>query len=285
MSAILVAEGGANSGDNGRLLRFFLSSKRIRKLADIPAGTRALATHPSLPFAVLAGARGVCLVDLISGRVTASDAASRWDLEDVAVDAAGKSLLAADCRGGRLVRIDVSDLRVEDFAVGLRSPRAVAVSATGDQVFVAVCPHGMGGSVCRIDPDGNVSVLASALANPSAVALSVDERTVYVTEVGVGALTAIDRSNGSVRRIVLGVRGARGLAVTATRAYVLEGWLPRQGAFHSMSSNRLSGGRFTGRLTEVLLTGGSALSLVDDLHHPQALALDWSTQAPEENAA
>lgn len=153
-----------------------------------------------------------------------SEPSSRQGSNGLAVDPKGNLLLCQ--HGDRCVALLTPDKKFQKLATGFEgrrfnSPNDLAVAKDGS-VYFTDPPYGLGGEQPEIDfhgvyklaPDGEVTLVTKAVQWPNGIALSLDQKTIYlaVSDPKNSRIMACDLDGGRLRDVfrVNAIKGPRG---------------------------------------------------------------------------
>ncbi|MFA5845213.1 MAG: YncE family protein [Coriobacteriia bacterium] len=152
----------------------------------------------SLALYVGGGRRRLFAVNRATNSVTVIDAADNHVISTIAVGAGARCVVCDPDTGyayvtseyaGEVTIIDGTDAKAGTIAIGA-SPRALAIDAIGDRLFVANYGDGTV-SVIRTG-DNTIESTVTVGTGPCAIAFDSGDRKAYVTNNGSGSVTVID---------------------------------------------------------------------------------------------
>lgn len=153
---------------------------------------------------------------------------------------------------------------------GLQFPRGLAGGS--DRLYVAESAFGGTGFIRCLEPGGPTDLqVATGLSTPTCLAVSEDDRQIYVAEPTSGTIAVVTPETEDVSRLETRIVDPAGLVVHQNHLYAAERVSSRGRRFSSMSGNLSRRVQVVGRLIRVDLKTGRREVLMDDLPEPLGL--------------
>ena len=129
---------------------------------------------------------------------------------DMALAPDGKTLYATNSGTSALTIVDIESGQARTVSLADTSEGLYGVAATTDKIFTTDIA---GSRVLVLSPQGHITGRISVPPKPRSLALAPDGKTLYVTSMDTGRLTAIDADGATVSRSIdLGVSGTFAIA-------------------------------------------------------------------------
>ena len=129
---------------------------------------------------------------------------------DMALAPDGKTLYATNSGTSALTIVDIESGQARTVSLADTSEGLYGVAATADKIFTTDIA---GSRVLVLSPQGHITGRISVPPKPRSLALAPDGKTLYVTSMDTGRLTAIDVDGATVSRSIdLGVSGTFAIA-------------------------------------------------------------------------
>ena len=129
---------------------------------------------------------------------------------DMALAPDGKTLYATNSGTSALTIVDIESGQARTVSLADTSEGLYGVAATADKIFTTDIA---GSRVLVLSPQGHITSRISVPPKPRSLALAPDGKTLYVTSMDTGRLTAIDVDGATVSRSIdLGVSGTFAIA-------------------------------------------------------------------------
>ena len=129
---------------------------------------------------------------------------------DMALAPDGKTLYATNSGTSALTIVDIESGQARTVSLADTSEGLYGVAATADKIFTTDIA---GSQVLVLSPQGHITSRISVPPKPRSLALAPDGKTLYVTSMDTGRLTAIDVDGATVSRSIdLGVSGTFAIA-------------------------------------------------------------------------
>ena len=129
---------------------------------------------------------------------------------DMALAPDGKTLYATNSGTSALTIVDIESGQARTVSLADTSEGLYGVAATADKIFTTDIA---GSQVLVLSPQGHITGRISVPPKPRSLALAPDGKTLYVTSMDTGRLTAIDVDGATVSRSIdLGVSGTFAIA-------------------------------------------------------------------------
>ncbi len=131
---------------------------------------------------------------------------------DLALAPDGKTLYATNSGANALTIVDVESGQVRTVEIANAGEGLYGIAATTDKIFTTDIA---GSQVLVLSPQGRITGRIPVPAKPRSLALAPDGKTLYVTSMDTGRLTAIDADGATVAHTIdLGVSGTFAIAAS-----------------------------------------------------------------------
>ena len=129
---------------------------------------------------------------------------------DLALSPDGKTLYATNSGTSALTIVDIESGQAHTVSIATASEGLYGIAATADKIFTTDIA---GSQVLVLSPQGHITDRIPVPPKPRSLALSSDGKTLYVTSMDTGRLTAIDTDAATVAHTIdLGVSGTFAIA-------------------------------------------------------------------------
>ncbi len=116
---------------------------------------------------------------------------------DMTLAPGGQTLYASNSGAGTLTIVDIESERARTIRLEGIGSGPYGIAATSAKIFTTDIANNQ---VLVVSPQGRITRRIAVPAQPRSLALSPDEKTLYVTSMGAGVLTAIDTESETVSR-------------------------------------------------------------------------------------
>ena len=182
-----------------------------RELARIPVGDepiQVLLAGEQL-FVSNLSSNDLRVIDIATFQVQARIETAVQPL-DMALAPDGKTLYATNSGTSALTIVDIESSQARTVSLASTSEGLYGVAATADKIFTTDIA---GSRVLILSPQGHITGRIPVPPRPRSLALAPDGKTLYVTSMDTGRLTAIDADGATVSRSTdLGVSGTFAIA-------------------------------------------------------------------------
>ncbi len=184
-----------------------------RELARIPVGRepiQVLFSNGRL-FVSNLGSNDISIIETATFQVLSRIETAVQPL-DMALSPDGKTLYASNSGAGTLSIVDIESSQARTIWLSGIGSGPFGIAALADKVFTTDIANSQ---VLVVTPTGQITRRISVPSQPRSLALSLDGKTLYVTSMGVGQLTAIDIASETIARsIELDVGGTFAIALS-----------------------------------------------------------------------